>query len=106
MPEQEAVQTGEESVYQPSPEFVRRANVQGMEAYRALYARAETQPEEFCLVQSGLSIPDQREVDRNLLRSELRRAGISTTEYRNRYDQVRVGERRAAEPRTTAGPSP
>jgi len=47
MPEQEAVQTREESVYQPSPEFVRGANVQGMEAYRALYARAEKQPEEF-----------------------------------------------------------
>jgi acetyl-CoA synthetase len=47
MTDPEAVETREESVYQPSPEFVRRANVRGMEAYRALYARAERQPEEF-----------------------------------------------------------
>jgi len=37
----------EESKYQPSPEFVKHANVQGMEAYRALYKRAEEQPAEF-----------------------------------------------------------
>jgi acetyl-CoA synthetase len=34
-------------VYQPSPEFVSRANVRGMEAYRELYRRAEERPEEF-----------------------------------------------------------
>jgi acetyl-CoA synthetase len=47
MPEQQAVEPRNESVYQPSPDFVRRANVQGMEAYRALYERAEKHPEEF-----------------------------------------------------------
>ena len=35
------------SVYPPSDEFVRRANVQGMEGYRELYRRAEQDPEEF-----------------------------------------------------------
>ena len=35
------------SVYPPSDEFVRRANVQGMEAYRELYRRAEQDPDEF-----------------------------------------------------------
>ncbi len=34
-------------VYPPSEEFARRAHVQGMEAYRALYERAKNQPEEF-----------------------------------------------------------
>ena len=34
-------------VYPPSPEFVSKANVQGMEAYRELYRRAAEQPEEF-----------------------------------------------------------
>ncbi|MGC9973314.1 MAG: acetate--CoA ligase [Bryobacteraceae bacterium] len=47
MPEQDAIETRQESVYHPSPDFVRRANVQGMEAYRALYERAEKHPEEF-----------------------------------------------------------
>lgn len=35
------------SLYPPPEEFVRRAHVQGMNAYRELYARAEKQPEEF-----------------------------------------------------------
>jgi acetyl-CoA synthetase len=34
-------------VYEPSPEFVRRAHVKGMDAYRALYERAKEKPEEF-----------------------------------------------------------
>lgn len=34
-------------VYPPSEEFVRKAHVQGMEAYRALYERARNHPEEF-----------------------------------------------------------
>jgi acetyl-CoA synthetase len=34
-------------VYPPKPEFVSRANVQGMEAYRDLYRRAQQRPEEF-----------------------------------------------------------
>ncbi|MEK7403889.1 MAG: acetate--CoA ligase [Acidobacteriota bacterium] len=34
-------------VYEPSPEFVSRAHVQGMDAYRALYERAKEHPEEF-----------------------------------------------------------
>src|SRR6204780_2790098 len=34
-------------VYPPSPEFVRRAHVQGMEAYRALYKKASADPEAF-----------------------------------------------------------
>src|ERR1041385_9333347 len=35
------------NVYPPSPEFVQRANVKGMEGYRALYQRAAEKPEEF-----------------------------------------------------------
>ena len=34
-------------VYPPSPEFVRRAQVQGMEGYRALYEKAAADPEAF-----------------------------------------------------------
>src|SRR5277367_3891062 len=34
-------------VYTPSPEFVRRAHVQGMEGYRALYEKAAADPEAF-----------------------------------------------------------
>jgi acetyl-CoA synthetase len=37
----------EVNVYPPSAEFVRAANVSGMDAYRALYARAAEKPEEF-----------------------------------------------------------
>src|SRR5438874_11379274 len=37
----------EQNVYPPPPEFVRRANVSGMEQYRALYQRAVDSPEEF-----------------------------------------------------------
>jgi len=35
-----------------------------------------------------VSIPDHKEVDRKLLRTELRKAGIDTAEYRKRYDEV------------------
>ena len=35
------------NVFPPSPEFVKRARVQGMEGYRALYRRAAEKPEEF-----------------------------------------------------------
>ena len=35
------------NVYPPSAEFVRRANVKGMEGYRELYERAAGDPEEF-----------------------------------------------------------
>src|SRR5689334_19463766 len=35
------------SVYPPSPEFVHKAHVQGMEGYLDLYRRAEQDPEEF-----------------------------------------------------------
>src|SRR6202171_4573269 len=35
------------NVYPPSPEFVRRAHVKGMEGYRELYQRALEKPEEF-----------------------------------------------------------
>ncbi|MGE5646552.1 MAG: acetate--CoA ligase [Acidobacteriota bacterium] len=34
-------------IYEPSPEFVRAAHVQGIEAYRELYERAKQKPEEF-----------------------------------------------------------
>ena len=37
----------EERVYAPGEEFVRRAHVQGMDAYQELYARAKEKPEEF-----------------------------------------------------------
>ncbi len=37
----------ENTVYSPSPEFVRQANVSGMDAYRALYDKAAQKPEEF-----------------------------------------------------------
>jgi acetyl-CoA synthetase len=37
----------EDHVYPPAAEFVRRAHVQGMDAYRELYARAQERPEEF-----------------------------------------------------------
>ncbi len=46
MSEQGAVEQ-QQSLYPPGEEFVRRAHVQGMNAYRALYERAEKQPEEF-----------------------------------------------------------
>ncbi len=36
-----------ERLYPPSPDFVRRAHVQGLDAYRELYRRAEEKPEEF-----------------------------------------------------------
>ena len=35
------------NVYPPNPEFVKRARVQGMEGYRALYQKAAETPEEF-----------------------------------------------------------
>jgi len=35
-----------------------------------------------------VSIPDHKEVDRNLLRTEPGKAGIDTGEYRNRYDRL------------------
>ena len=35
------------AAYAPSPEFVRNANVQGMEGYRALYERAKEDPQAF-----------------------------------------------------------
>ena len=35
------------NVYPPSPEFVKQANVQGMESYRKLYQKAADHPEEF-----------------------------------------------------------
>jgi len=37
----------EDVTYPPSPEFVKRAHVKGIEEYRALYRRAEEKPEEF-----------------------------------------------------------
>jgi acetyl-CoA synthetase len=37
----------EQPVYPPSPDFVKHANVKGMEGYRALCKRAEEQPAEF-----------------------------------------------------------
>jgi acetyl-CoA synthetase len=37
----------ESPVYPPKPEFVSNANVQGIEAYRDLYSRAEQRPEQF-----------------------------------------------------------
>ncbi len=45
MPEKSAAET--QSVYPPSQDFVRRARVQGMDAYRELYERAKEKPEEF-----------------------------------------------------------
>ena len=35
------------SAYAPPPDFVRRAHIQGMEAYRALYQAAQSNPEGF-----------------------------------------------------------
>ena len=35
-----------------------------------------------------MSIPDHREVDRNLLRTELGKAGISTRDFRKAYDRT------------------
>jgi len=37
----------EQNVYPPSPAFVERAHVRGMEGYRALYQKAAEKPEEF-----------------------------------------------------------
>ncbi|HZT31592.1 MAG TPA: acetate--CoA ligase [Bryobacteraceae bacterium] len=37
----------DQNVYPPSPDFVKRACVQGMEGYRELYQQAESQPEQF-----------------------------------------------------------
>ncbi|HWR49489.1 MAG TPA: acetate--CoA ligase [Bryobacteraceae bacterium] len=45
MPEKSPTET--RSVYAPSQDFVRRARVQGMAAYRDLYERAKEKPEEF-----------------------------------------------------------
>jgi acetyl-CoA synthetase len=47
MPAHDPPETQPGQLYPPPPEFVRRANIQGMPAYRALYARAEKEPEEF-----------------------------------------------------------
>ena len=47
MQEQATLAQAADRVYEPGAEFVRRAHVQGMEAYRALYARAQEKPEEF-----------------------------------------------------------
>ena len=47
MPAHDALETPPAQLYPPPPEFVQRAHVRGMDAYRALYARAESQPEEF-----------------------------------------------------------
>lgn len=33
-----------------------------------------------------ISIPDHKEVDRNLLRTELKKAGITTKDFRKKYD--------------------
>jgi len=37
----------QDRVYPPSDEFVRKANVSGLDAYRAMYEKARTSPEEF-----------------------------------------------------------
>ena len=37
----------EERSYPPSPDFVNRAHVRGMDGYRELYRRAQEQPFEF-----------------------------------------------------------
>ncbi|HVX67242.1 MAG TPA: AMP-binding protein, partial [Bryobacteraceae bacterium] len=47
MSEQAHVTAPADRVYEPNPEFVRRAHVQGMAAYRALSERAREKPEEF-----------------------------------------------------------
>jgi acetyl-CoA synthetase len=47
MSEQQAIGKQADHVYPPSEEFVRRANVQGMAGYEALYRRAKEKPEEF-----------------------------------------------------------
>jgi len=35
-----------------------------------------------------ISIPDHKQVDRNLLRAELRKAKIETADYRKRFDSL------------------
>ena len=35
-----------------------------------------------------ISIPDHREVDRRLLKAEIRKAGLTDEEYRVKYDQL------------------
>jgi hypothetical protein len=35
-----------------------------------------------------ISIPDHKEVGRQLLRTELRKAGIDPADYRKRYDRL------------------
>ena len=47
MSEQVHTATPADRVYEPNPDFVHRANVQGMDAYRALCDRAREKPEEF-----------------------------------------------------------
>jgi len=37
----------QDPIYPPSPDFVAKANVSGMDAYRALYQQAEANPEQF-----------------------------------------------------------
>jgi acetyl-CoA synthetase len=46
----------EERKYPPAAEFVRRAHVQGLEGYRALYKQAEENPEEFWAEQAEKEI--------------------------------------------------
>jgi acetyl-CoA synthetase len=47
MPDKPSGAVQADRIYEPSPEFVSRAHVQGMDAYRALYERAKEKPEEF-----------------------------------------------------------
>jgi acetyl-CoA synthetase len=47
MSEQQAIGRQTDRVYSPGEEFVRRAHVQGMAGYEALYRRAKEKPEEF-----------------------------------------------------------
>jgi len=35
-----------------------------------------------------ISIPDHREVDRKLLKAEIRKAGLTDEEFRSRYDEL------------------
>jgi acetyl-CoA synthetase len=45
--QREGLETVADHVYAPNPEFVSKARVQGMDAYRELYEKAKEKPEEF-----------------------------------------------------------
>jgi predicted RNA binding protein YcfA (HicA-like mRNA interferase family) len=68
-----------------------RAHVKVFEAFGWVQRRSKKN--HFAMTHPGvpgvvISIPDHKEVGRQLLRTELRKAGIDPADYRKRYDRL------------------